>query len=163
MRILQTRGITNASLHILGPGDPQPFHDKINQLGLSNHIHLDGIRESGRHVWAWLRELDFYIQPSFQEGVPRAMIEAMAQGLPAIGSDAGGIPELISGDLIIKKGDAKILADKIEILLNDEHLRLTQSEKNFKTAQKYNNETLSRIRSEFWNNVKIKVAHRSTT
>jgi glycosyltransferase involved in cell wall biosynthesis len=162
MRILKNRGVTNASLHILGPGDPKPYQDKINRLGLSSHVHLDGIRESGQGVWEWLRGLDLYIQPSFQEGVPRAMIEAMAQGLPAIGSNAGGIPELISDDMIIQKGDANMLADKIETMLNDEQLRSTQSHQNYETAQKYNDETLSKIRFEFWSNVKTMAVRRRT-
>ncbi len=154
VRLLHTRDKDHFTLHILGPGDPKPYQDKVNALGLSSHIHLDGIRESGKNVWEWLRDLDLYIQPSFQEGVPRAMIEAMAQGLPAIGSNAGGIPELISDDLIVKKGDAKMLADKIEKLLDDDELRTVQSHQNYETAKKYKNETLSKIRSEFWNNVK---------
>ncbi len=162
MRQLHARDHDHFTLHILGPGDKDQYQKKINRLGLATHIKLDGIRQSGEPVWQWLREMDLYIQPSFQEGVPRAMIEAMAQGLPVIGSNAGGIPELISTDMIIPRGDANALADKIETVLADEKLRQNQSEKNFKTAHEFDHQILNQIRFEFWGNVKTMVAHRQT-
>jgi len=45
--------------------------------------------------------------------MPRAMIEAMARGLPCIGSAVGGIPELLSSEDLVSRGDAGALALKI--------------------------------------------------
>jgi len=145
--------IDNATLHILGPGDPAPFQKMIDDMGLSDRVFLDGIRESGDGVWQWLRDMDLYIQPSFQEGVPRAMIEAMAQGLPCIGSNAGGIPELIDDRWIVPRGHANALADKIQMMLADAEIMTSQGHRNFIKSQSYADKKLSSIRSDFWGNV----------
>jgi glycosyltransferase involved in cell wall biosynthesis len=156
MQKLKSEGIDNIQLHILGPGDPVPFQKMIDDKLLQSNVFLDGIRTSGPNVWEWLRTCDLYIQPSFQEGVPRAMIEAMAQGLPCIGSDAGGVPELISSDWIFKRGNANMLAKKIKILTSDLSLMATEGQKNFVKAQEFENEKLSKIRFDFWKKVKEK-------
>jgi len=153
IHLLKQRGFDQVTLHILGPGDPTPYHNMIKDKGLENIVILDGIRESGDAVWQWLRTLDLYIQPSFQEGVPRATIEAMAQNLPVIGSNAGGLPELIDRDWIVKRGDAPALANAIEAILSNHAAMTAQGEKNFKTAHHYSHQTLSAIRNDFWSNV----------
>lgn len=157
-KILKDQNITNFDLHILGPGDPLHFQNQANVRHVSEQVHFDGLRQSGRHVWEWLRDLDLYIQPSFQEGVPRATIEAMAQGLPVIGSDAGGIPEILDSDVIVPRGDAVALANKIEWMLSNLDIRQTNSEINYVTAQKYTANKLNIIRHKFWSDVKIKAS-----
>jgi len=135
------------------PGDPEPFQKIIDEKGLSNRVFLDGIRQSGEGVWQWLRDMDLYVQPSFQEGVPRATIEAMAQGLPVIGSNAGGIPELIDDKWIVPRGNANALADKIKLMVSDIETMKSQGTQNFKTAQNYEHEKLSMVRNDFWGSV----------
>lgn len=153
-QILHQKNISNFSIHILGPGDAAPFQSHLNELGLSNHVYFDGIRQSGADVFQWLRGMDLYIQPSFQEGVPRATIEAMAQSLPVVGSDAGGIPELIDSEFIVKRGDAKALAEAIERFILNPDLMAAQGVKNYETALKFTDDKLSAIRQDFWGNVK---------
>ncbi len=151
---LKGQGVGGFTLHILGPGDAEPFYDLIREKGLQDIVFLDGTRESGEAVWQWLRGLDLYIQPSFQEGVPRATIEAMAQGLPVIGSNAGGLPELLEPSCIVKRGNAPDLACAIKKMMNNLQGMKTEGERNFLEAQKYHDETLSRIRHDFWSNVR---------
>jgi len=70
------------------------------------------------------------VLPSYFEAFPMVLIEAMASGCPVIGSNAGGIPDIIvdgySG-LLFRRGDYADLASKLEILLEDESLRNTMS------------------------------------
>jgi glycosyltransferase involved in cell wall biosynthesis len=154
VEFLKGQGIGGFTLHILGPGDPEPFYDLIREKGLQDIVFLYGIRESGEAVWQWLRGLGLYIQPSFQEGVPRATIEAMAQGLPVIGSDAGGLPELLNPSCIVKRGNAPALAYAIKTMMNNPQGMRAEGERNFQEAQKYHDQTLSRIRNDFWSNVR---------
>lgn len=157
--ILKQRGINNLELHVLGPGDPDQspinFNKDVLAKGLGDSVFHDGLRQSGKDVHEWLRTLDLYIQPSFQEGVPRAMIEAMGQSLPCIGSNAGGIPELIDQTCIVKSGDAKGLADKIEWMINHPDIRCTHAKRNLNEAQKYTMDQLTPIRAAFWRSVKF--------
>lgn len=162
-RILKSKGIADFTFHILGPGNPDNFQDQANKAGLENHVFFDGLRASGEPVFEWLRDLDLYIQPSFQEGVPRAMIEAMAQSLPCIGANAGGISELIDAQFVIPKGDAQTLADKIEIMMKDEIQRTEHSARNYDEAKKYSAETLIPIRTKFWEDVRLMVSQSQTT
>ena len=83
-------------LKVLGGGGlREKYEQKVAAAGLSDSVTFMGRLPSGPAVWACLRRVDLFVMPSRTEGLPRAMIEAMAAGLPCIGTDAGGIPELI--------------------------------------------------------------------
>ena len=99
--------------HVLGGGDKRYFYKLAVQKGLKEEVKFDGTLPSGKPVFDWLDQLDLYIQPSKQEGLPRALIEALSRGLPAIGSSVGGIPELLDEECIIKRGDINSLGKKI--------------------------------------------------
>lgn len=150
---LKKSGFDRFELHILGPGDAAIYHTLIRKNHLGNHVFFDGIRQSGAPVMAWLREMDIYIQPSLQEGLPRAVIEAMSEALPVIGSNAGGIPELLCADYIIGKKKPRQLAEKITDLIHSPALMIAQSKYNFEQAKKYDAAVLEPKRDDFWQNV----------
>lgn len=153
LALLKKQGFTAFSFHVLGPGDPSVYRRQIIQDGLENHVFFDGIRPSGDPVLHWLRNLDLYIQPSFQEGVPRALIEAMAQGLPAIGARAGGIPELLDPSCLIQKGNAGQLADKIRTVIGNQPALQSMALAHAKKAADYTANKLDPIRDAFWSRV----------
>ena len=62
---------------------------------------------------------DLFVIPSRTEGLPRALIEAMARGLPCIGSRVGGIPELLSADALVPPDRPALLARAIERFVGD--------------------------------------------
>jgi glycosyltransferase involved in cell wall biosynthesis len=66
--------------------------------------------------------MDIFVLPSHSEGVSLALLEAMAAGLPVIGSRVGGLPEVVAdgeNGLLIPPRDAGALADALERLLAD--------------------------------------------
>jgi glycosyltransferase involved in cell wall biosynthesis len=83
------------------------------QLGLTNRVDFRGSLPGGKEVFAALDECDMFVMPSRQEGMPRAMIEAMARALPCIGSRVGGIPQLLDAENLVSPGDPRELAEKI--------------------------------------------------
>ena len=133
-------------LRILGHGDPQ----KINTHGLTNQIKFDPPVSGGKQVHDWLDQIDIYLQPSFHEGLPRALIEAMSRGAPALASDAGGTPELLPVDCIHKRGNHKQFADHIRKAL-DQNWQTTQATQNFETAKQYSEPFLTQKRTTFYN------------
>lgn len=139
----------NIELHFLGSGDKENWIDLIKQYGVENSVFFDGTLPSGDPVYNWLDNMDIYLQPSLTEGLPRSVIEAMSRGCPVIGTEAGGIPELLQKELVIKKKDYKDLAIKIEKLLNDKKMMEKIAKENFEEAKKYNKSLLNEKRRKF--------------
>lgn len=134
----------------LGPGDPEKYEAESRKLGIDESVYFDGMMKSGDAVMEWLDGIDIYIQPSFQEGVPRAMIEAMSRACPAVGSSAGGIPELLDRRWLHKPGDHRTLAEKIDMLGADPKTYLAEASVNFDRAPQFSNEVLMPKRIAFW-------------
>lgn len=92
----------------------------IDAAGLGGRIELAGEQPPGslgRHY----READLFVLPSWYEGYGMAFAEALAHGLPVIGTTAGAIPSTVPADagLLVTPGDAAALADAIAALLAD--------------------------------------------
>ena len=94
--------------------------------------------------------MDLYIQPSFHEGLPRALIEAMSRGLPALASNAGGSEELLAPAYIHQKGDAQLLSKQIFEMLNNPQGMEKAAKENFVKAQDYSKDVLMPRRADFW-------------
>jgi glycosyltransferase involved in cell wall biosynthesis len=137
-------------LHVLGNGKLDAWRKEAEQLGVADLLHLDGCLPSGESVMQWLDGLDIYIQPSFQEGLPRALIEAMSRGLPALGSMCGGIPELLPEECLHRPGDDKTLARHMERMVRDRTWRIQQAQRNFSEAQNYYADRVEAKRDAFW-------------
>ena len=77
-------------------------------------------------VLAHLRAADIFCLPSFDEGLPVAIMEAMAVGCPVVATRIAGIPELISdgtSGLLVEPGDSSGLAEALHTLLVDDAAR----------------------------------------
>jgi glycosyltransferase involved in cell wall biosynthesis len=129
------------------------LEDRAAALGLSGHVRFAG--QLGRDaVFAHLDRADLFVLPSRTEGLPRAMIEAMARALPCIGSSVGGIPELLSPDDMVPPGDASRLARRIAQVVGDSERMTRMSARNLEKAREYNEETLRARRLEFYSHVR---------
>lgn len=134
----------------LGPGNAEPYKELVKSLGLEEVIYFDGMIQSGQEVLNWLHGIDLYLQPSYQEGVPRATIEAMSMGCPVIASTAGGIPELINAKWLIKPGDYHHLAELIIAMLDSPTSQIKAARENYVTSLEYTNDILVPRRQAFW-------------
>lgn len=148
LKTAQTR-LPRFEFRILGDGDPAFWRRLAASQGLADAVRFVGTLPQGEAVLRWLDDVDVYLQPSFQEGLPRALVEAMSRGCPAIGSTAGGIPELLDPAVLHQPGDADSLC---ELLLKslDTNWRAKQAKRNFDTARLYVSNELDVKRDEFW-------------
>src|SRR5690606_19316569 len=74
-----------------------------------------------------LAEVDLYVHPSHREGMPNALLEAMAAGLPAIAARAGGVPDVLSNPdagILFEPGDVPALAEALVALVRDPERRI---------------------------------------
>ena len=140
----------SVTLHQLGPGDKHRWTKEAERLGVNENIIFHGVVEHGSAVMEWLDGLDIYVQPSFQEGLPRSLIEAMSRGLPCLGSSCGGIPELLSHECLHAPGDHKKLAEQIQRFFDDDAFSIEMGEKNFFNAARYQVDILNAKRDLFW-------------
>jgi glycosyltransferase involved in cell wall biosynthesis len=74
----------------------------------------------------------------------------MARGLPCIGSNVGGIPELISNEMIVAPNDPRALADKVKFLINNPIFTNKQATLNLNNAKEYAFERLEKNRFDFY-------------
>lgn len=145
---LKEHGYDNFEYQILGAGDQTYLKNVAKKYNVENQVVFLGSYPHEK-VFSWLKnDLDVYIQPSLQEGLPRSVIEAMSFGLPCIGSDVAGIPELLDSSFVFSRKRNKALS--IAKLLNSiSKKQLTiQAKRNFNEAKKYNYSLLLNNRYE---------------
>lgn len=94
----------NFEYELVGGGDNSYLKSVAKKFGIEDKIRFKGLLLHD-DVFTWLDHIDIYAQPSKQEGLPRALIEAMSRGCPSVGSDTAGIPELVSKDVVFGNGD----------------------------------------------------------
>ncbi|MDM5157371.1 glycosyltransferase family 4 protein [Bacillus sp. DX1.1] len=131
----------NVKLHIAGDGDLQTLKRRIEELNINSSICIHGWINHNQKVQL-LEQSSIFTLPSYNEGLPVSILEAMAAGLPVISTNIGGIPEQIDNaynGFIIKPGDKEALLEHINFLLKDKNAR-----KNFGENAKYKvNESFS--------------------
>ncbi|WP_170002379.1 glycosyltransferase [Pseudopontixanthobacter vadosimaris] len=142
------------TFHVLGGGDRQPWIAEAESLGVGDLVTFDGTLPEGEAVFDWLDDIDIYLQPSLQEGLPRALIEALSRACPAIGSNCAGIPELLDDTMIVPMRDVPALESAIARLKEDKDLMAEQARKNFATAHDYLAPKLQARRDAFYSRVR---------
>jgi glycosyltransferase involved in cell wall biosynthesis len=116
-----------AGAHLVIVGDG-PMREVLEKLVLERQLSLRvWFAGNQADVVPWLQALDVFALPSYaNEGVPQALAQAMAVGLPCVTTDVGGIGELAKHEetaLVVPKEDPKALRAALERLLADEGLR----------------------------------------
>lgn len=141
-------------LNIIGDGKFRPqLEARAYELGLGKTVRFLGYI-ADEAVRQQLDQADLFLLPSRTEGLPRAIIEAMARALPCIGSTVGGIPELLPPEDLVPPGDATALAAKIREVLTNPQRMAAMSERNLREAQKYHESVINQRRLDFYKQVR---------
>lgn len=96
-------------------GQRETVERQIEQSGCCPLVHLLGV-VSGKAKEAVLSKSNCFVLPSYAEGLPMAMLEAMAYGMPVIATRVGAIPEVVTDGVegfLIDPGDVEALADRM--------------------------------------------------
>jgi len=117
--------------------------------GLQDKVKFTGQLSSAGEVRNQLDQADLFVLPSRTEGLPRAMLEAMARGLPCIGTTVGGIPELLLPEDLVAPGDANALAQKIMGVSADATRLARMSIQSLHSSQAYRGSEVAKRRASY--------------
>ncbi len=113
-----------------GDGDLEQVKQKSIDLGIDSNLEILGW-VSGEEKEALLASSTAYVLPSYNEGLPMGILEAMASGLPVVSTTVGGIPDAIDDGIegyLLPPGNVDLLTDALDRLLHDADLRRNMGE-----------------------------------
>lgn len=122
--------IPNASLKLGGDGDIARYRRLVSELGLTESIEFLGW-VSGKDKENLLAKADIYCLPSYNEGFPMGILEAMSAKVPVVASTAGGIPDAITHEqsgMLSEPGDIETLAENLVDIIQDRDKNIALSE-----------------------------------
>ena len=140
------RAVADIDAYYLIAGDGvlrQHLQSKIDELGVNNKVKLLGYR---RDVADLCKAADIFVFPSFREGLPVAVMEAMASGLPCVVSKIRGNTDLLEntdGGFLCDPKDASEFAEKLKILASDAKMREEMGRNNLDGIQAFSIETVT--------------------
>jgi glycosyltransferase involved in cell wall biosynthesis len=124
------------------------------KLGIADRVQFLGQLSFDTSIFDFLDNIDLFIMPSRQEGLPRALVEAMSRGCPCVASAVGGIPELLEASDLVPPGSPEKLAKLILQVATDSNRLLAMSARNLAKASQFNPQKLKESRRVFLEEVK---------
>lgn len=126
-------------IHIGGIGKVEELNAMIAQYGLEQIIKFRGWFGENDKA-ALYKEVDAFILPSHNEGLPVVILEAMSYGLPVIATRVGGIPEIMEHEVngfLFEKGDIVALKTAISAYIENHELMRTHGINSLEMVKKY--------------------------
>jgi glycosyltransferase involved in cell wall biosynthesis len=140
--------------YIAGKGHLNYFLESlISRLDLKNRVHLLGFVDDVSYILSYC---DIFIMPSLREGLPVALMEAMAAGLPILASNIRGVRDLVDvgkGGFLFDLKNPDDFNYKLKLLLNDKNLRIKMGQYNRIKARDYDITSISKQMKEIYSQV----------
>ena len=134
-------------LHVAGNGEVERFKSDIAANQLEDMVIYEGwVDSASKHEL--LCRCDALILPSYIEGLPLSILEAMSYHKPVISTPVGGIPSMIEDGVngfLVKPGDCKSFIDKFLFLMDNKDKASAMGEKSSKTVEKYFPDSISHV------------------
>lgn len=118
-------------LRVAGNGETDRLRESIKNWKLEKLVHFVGWVDSQKKEELF-RSSDIFILPSYKEGLPLSILEAMSFGLPIIASNVGGIPDLIykyQNGILVEPGNQIEIKNAIQNLITNKDLFQTYSQR----------------------------------
>ena len=131
---------SNAEFVIAGEGSAKEDVQRLIQKSYIDNVRFPGwVR--GAEKEKLLMESSVYFLPSYQEGMPMSILDAMGYGLPVVSTDTGGIPQIVRNSddggngMLCRPGDKDAMADALLRYLTDEKLQHTAGLKSLEIVE----------------------------
>ncbi len=155
LRILKSEGI-QVNWIFIGRGDIKNFSELAKDNEIEQQVVFTG-PVSEETKWKYLLASDFYCLPSYAEGQPISIIEAMAIGLPIISTTIGSIPEIVCDNengYLINVGDSLALSEAIKKIVNDpKHTRFMGESNESLCKEKFDANTMFKAISTIYDDL----------
>jgi len=143
--------------HLVGGGDSSRLTSIAKKLGISDLLFFHGVKKH-EEIFDWYDSMDIYIHPSKTEGLPRTIVEALSRGCLCMGSNVGGIPELIDADYLFEVGNINQIASQLKSI--DKQQLIKQAERNINRAKDFELPKLEAKRTAFYADFKNELIHK---
>jgi len=127
----------HVKLAICGDGQLDSARKMVDELGIGSNVEFHGWIGADQRAREFARASIFTL-PSYDEGLPMAMLEAMAAGKAIVVTPVGGIPEVVKdreNGLLVPPGDASALAQALREILEDSSLGKMLAENAVRTVE----------------------------
>ena len=126
------------------------FEQLADTLNVHNAVEFTGWKAGFEAVQRELKRAQIAVFPSMGEGLPRSVIEAMAQGVLCFGSKVDGICELLDDDCLVPDFTSECFAAHIQKYLDDWSKVLSERQKQYSVSLRYEHSLLEKRRTEFY-------------
>lgn len=143
----------NIEIHLIGDGGQS---EKLRNIAEDNQLNciFYGALTNRYYIFDIISNADIFVIPSLTEGMPRALLEAMAIGLPCIGANVGGIPEAIEESYLYHPHDLDVLNQLIQKFYDSNQLREQVGLRNKAfISNHFSDSALQEKKHAFWNSV----------
>jgi glycosyltransferase involved in cell wall biosynthesis len=138
-------------LTVIGDGVLRPaLERRARELGLEHMVTFAGQLASGLAIRDRLDQEDVFLLASRTEGLPRALIEAMARALPCVATGVGGVPELLPDADLVPPGRPHAFTDKLLEVVSSGHRLAAMSSVNLEVARNFHVSLLEKRRNDFY-------------
>jgi glycosyltransferase involved in cell wall biosynthesis len=152
--MLTAKGISINLVLVGGGSISQDIKILIDKFNLKGRIRFTGLITNPEELRNELINADIFVFPSYREGLPRVLVEAMACALPCVATELPGIKELLDIDCLVPIKDSYKLMGKIEELIKDPKRLTSISIRNVKKAAEYSLTKMEDKRTEFYTNLR---------
>lgn len=154
LKILRDSGL-NVYSNFVGTGNYiENLKSLATELQVIKYVNFLGFK-SKEEVRELLLKSDIMIFPSISEGMPRVILEACAVGLPCVASSVGGIPEILTSDVLFNPDDVIGFKNKTRQILTSKEYYEELSRQNFEMSRLFSKKYLEKKRDTFYKNLKI--------
>jgi len=145
---LRDEGVGNIEYQLVGFGDPQGLQKLADEYGVGEKLKFIGGIPYNK-MMEWYDNIDIYVQPSYSEGLSRAIVEAMSRACPVICSDVGGNSELVDAEFLFPRGNIASLAVKLHLMMQNDNMGKS-ARMNFEKSKSFERGLLDTKRHEFF-------------
>jgi glycosyltransferase involved in cell wall biosynthesis len=127
---------SNIRIDLYGDGEIDEIRRQILAAGVSDKVKVHGWIDGSRKDETF-RQANVLLLPSYHEGLPISVLEALAYGLPVLATDVGGISEAVENGVngyLIEPGECEALANRMEQLAASSQLRLEMGKSGYQKA-----------------------------